>query len=309
MKLTQRTAPTADFTAAELALIAELTPDRYVPEILGPRLATPGATAPTITPEQLRSTLLTSFGSPTPGEITSALFAAGPEGERIALAAARIRRSDRALPVHDTIGDPTSPLPTHQGLLGFRYPAAFAPTLPEAAVGEFTRVAAIELRRLLPLIGRGWLTRPEADAVAACGVFATIAGAYWHDQESTSPAQGYVFAAKGDLVDVLSQRYRLHIAPLYADGITPRPDMLADPLYIPLFRPWWEALTPLVPPDVLAAGLDVAIRHLVQAGFDGWSKLPLRLPHLLLNDRQTAVGMHRLAGLLPARLGLGALAA
>ena len=309
MRLIHRTAPTADFPADELALIADLTTDRYVPEILGPRLATRGITAAAITPEQLRATLHTSFGSPTPGEITSALFVAGPDGERVALAAARIRRSDRLLPLSETIGDPTSPLPTHQGLLGFRYPAALAPTLPEAAVGEFTRVAAIEPRRLLPLVGRGWLTRAEAEAVAACGVFATIAGAYWHDQESLSPAQGYVFAAKGDLVDVLSQRYRLHIAPLYADGITPRPDLLADPLYIPLFRPWWDAVAPLVPPAVLAAGLDVAIRHLVWAGFDGWARLPLRLPHLLLNDRQTAVGMHRLAGLLPARLNLGALAA
>jgi hypothetical protein len=290
-----------DLPADLLDPIALLTAEAYERDLLADVRGTDPASAPAA----LRERLLRAFRQRPAGQTISVVCARGRHGERIVVATARITHSDRHLPVGDTVGDTGSPFPTHRFWGGFRYPTMpglFAPSLPESAVGEFTQLAAADRAALEPYVARGVLLSAEADAAARGAVFAAIAAVYARDQALSAPPRGYVFDTRAKLAGVLTNRYGLHIVPLFGDGVELRPDMLADPLHARTYRRWLAALAPHVPPEVLDRGLRATVRHLADAGFTGWARLPMRLPWLLINDAQTAAGMRRLAGLLPSAM-------
>jgi hypothetical protein len=288
----------ADLPDSVLNEIALLTAQAYERDL---RADVSGSDT-TTTPADLRTRLLLAFRHAPIGQIISVVSVLCGDGERIPVATARIAHSDRALPVGETIGDPTSPLPTHKFWHGFRYPdvpGKFSPTLPESAVGEFTQLAAVDRAWLDPYVAHGVMTAEIADAAARGAAFAAIAAVYRRDQEQPAPPRGYVFDTRAQLAGVLKHRYRLHILPLFHEGVSLRPEILADPLHARTVGRWLAAMAPYVPSDVWACGLDASVRYLAAAGFDDWAQFPMRLPWLLLNDEQTAAGMHRLAGLLP----------
>ena len=297
-----RTYCSDDIPESVLDAIALLTARAYERDL---RADATGA-AVTSPPDALRTRLLRFFRQAPAGQIIGVVSIVSRDGERIPVATARIAHSDRVLPVGATIGDPASPLPTHKFWFGFRYPTVptkFSPTLPEAAVGEFTQLAAIDRAALDPHVARGVLSPTEADAAARGAAFAAIAAVYGRDQEQPVPPRGYVFDTRAQLAGVLTQRYRLHILPLFREGVSLRPEILADPLHARTLGRWLAALAPYVPADVRECGLEASVRYLAAAGFDDWAQFPLRLPWLLLNDEQTAAGMRRLAGLLPTTDG------
>jgi hypothetical protein len=290
-----------ELPADALEAVAILTADAYERDLLADAVGDD----PSTTPAAVHARLLRAFRQVPAGQLISVVWAIGRDGERVVVATARISHSDRTVPVGATVGDATSPLPTHATWGGFAYPTLpglFAPTLPEAAVGEFTQFAAANLPWLAPHVARGVITAAEADAATRGAAFAAIAALYERDQESPAPPRGYVFATRALQVGVLKNRFGLHIVPLFGDGVELRPDILADPLHARTHRRWLDALAPHAPPDVIACGLRATIRHLVGEGFTRWSRIPMRLPWLLLNDAQTAAGMRRLAGVLPSAL-------
>jgi hypothetical protein len=293
-----RTYCAADLPDPVLNEIALLTAQAYERDL---RADVSGDNAAT-TPTDLRTRLLRAFRHAPAGQVISVVSVLCGEGERIPVATARIAHSGRTLKVGATIGDPASPLPTHKFWYGFRYPAVpgkFSPTLSESAVGEFTQLAAVDRAWLDPYVARGVLAAEVADAAARGAAFAAVAAVYQRDQELPTPPRGYVFDTRAQLAGVLKNRYRLHILPLFHDGVSLRPEILADPLHARTVGRWLAAMAPYVPSDVRACGLEAAVRYLAEAGFDDWAQLPMRLPWLLINDEQTAAGMRRLARLLP----------
>lgn len=278
--------------------IAQLTAAAYERDLLADALGDD----PSTTPAAVHARLLRAFRQVSPRQRLSVVWAHGRGGERVAVATARISRSDRLLPIDETVGDAASPLPTHSSWRGFGYPTlsgVFAPELPEAAVGEFTQFASADRDWLNPSIARGIISTAEAEAAARGAAFVAIAALYDLDQQLPAPPRGYVFATRAHQVRVLTHRYGLHIVPLFQEGMELRPEVLADRLHGRTNQRWLETLAPHVPPDVLACGLRATIRHLVREGFTGWGRLPIRFPWLLINDEQTAAGMRRMAGLLP----------
>lgn len=292
-----------DLPESTLDAVALLTAEAYERDLM----ANLTGEHPPTTPADLRARLLRAFRRVSAGQAIGVVSAAGRDGSCLTLATARVVHSDRDLPIGDTVGDPASPLPTHKFWCGFRYPTVpgwIAPTMPESAVGEFTQLATVDGTWLAPYVARGVITAEEAETAARGAVFAAIAAVYERDQQLPVPPRAYVFDTRARQVKVLSERFGLHILPLLHDGVTLRPEVLADPLHARTIGRWLAAMAPYAPPDVLAGGMNATIRHLAAQGFTGWRRLPMRLPWVMLNDEQTAAGMRRLARQLPVETAL-----
>lgn len=306
MPLVQVNCPYDTLTPEEQAACVALMVPRYrgltyptEAELIAALAATPGTAAFAAKLADLDRRIGDALGTFADSHAVSAIFARTITGDLVAVAVMRtIRGTSQAL-LSDLIGSPSSSIPTHRVLQGFRYPAhpdLVADETPERALAEFGRLVVANHAQLQPLIADGTLTPGEADHILRHGFDALLAGSYFRDQATLDPPRAYIFNAKPRLAHVLAAGKGLTILPLFADGAEPTPTVLDRSKFdAPYFQRWAVELGELVPTEVLEAGLPVAIRHLTSNGFNGWRKLGINLPYLILCDRATARGMTHLA--------------
>jgi hypothetical protein len=165
------------------------------------------------------------------GILGSALFVETESGP-VVLCALRIVRGQGDAPINQTIGDPSSSLPTHQLLSGFGYNRlnGFDPAqVVESQVCECTRLVKADKEEIMTLLSAGVLNEQELNYIvmyAFSGIFYDL---HRLVQSLTPSLAGYLFNTHPKGARIFSQYCQLNLEPLPSmEGICPTPYAVAD---------------------------------------------------------------------------------
>lgn len=220
-----------------------------------------------------------------------------------ALAAARVVRGARAVPVSRSVGAPDSSLPTHALLQGWAYPTRddFDPDrVPEHAVLETTRWVAATAAWAASRLPAGALDAAVLKALVAAASAEVVLAAARLGQRlaADEPVAAWLFNVRPRVAISLRDRLGLDLVPMYAGGAAPTPQALASALDGPYFHHWRHQLCRELPAAVRQAverdGPAAAVRHLAQQDLAAWQDREVTLPYLVHADARLRRALDRL---------------